>query len=432
MFVNRYRYCVIGMIIFMTVINYVDRVAISYAQADIIALWNLDPASWGKVLGFFGYGYIVGPMIGGILADKWGPKKVWMLSGILWSVFVVFTAYAGEIGLALFGSVLWGFAVVRALFGMAEGPVFVTASRSLHNWAAPKDRGFTAAIGLVGTPLGAIVAAPVSVGLITLLGWKQMFFFLGGVGIVWCLIWYKMFTDLPEQNKYVTKEELALIRSDKGLLSNERTIFEKSDLKWYDFFKNPTFLFNVLGYMCFMYITFVLLTWTPKFLQDTYNFKLSSLWYLGMIPWIGSLFTVLIGGKLSDILKIKTGSLWIARSGLCAVSLLCTFACFFMIPRVDSYQAVLFLMMLGNAFNALPNSVYWSVVVDTEPSMIGTFGGLTHGFTNLSTILGPTVTGILVATTGGYDAMFTAAAFVALFGAFAMCLVRPGKRAKKA
>lgn len=424
---NRFRYYVIVMIVLMSIINYVDRGALSYAQADIIKLWNLDPVSWGKVLGFFGYGYIVGPMLGGILADKKGPKVVWLTTGVLWSILVIGTAFAGEIGLALFGSVLGGYAIVRGLFGAAEGPTYATASRSLQNWAAPKDRGITAAIGLVGVPAGAMVSAPISVALISLLGWRYMFIALGCAGIIWVIIWSKTFTNLPEDNKYVTEEELAIIRSDKDMIEGEKTIFDKSDLKWYDFFKNPTYLFNTIGYMGFMYINFVLLTWTPKYLQDVYHFKLTSLWYLGMIPWIGAVITVLLGGKISDRLKVKTGNLRIARGGLAVFSYFFCFLCFIAIPKVHSYQAVLFLMMIGNAFNYLPNSVHWSVVVDIDPANAGTFGGLTHGFTNISSIVGPTLTGILVARTGGYDAMFIAAACAAAISCFVMFFVNPAK-----
>ena len=47
----------------------------------------------------------------------------------------------------------------------------------------------------------------------------------------------------------------------------------------------------------------MLLTWTPKYLQDQFGFSLGSLWYVGMIPWIGSCITVVLGGRLSDWLR---------------------------------------------------------------------------------------------------------------------------------
>lgn len=49
---KNYRYFIMGMIVFMTVINYVDRGALSYAQQEMIKEFGFDAISWGAVLGF--------------------------------------------------------------------------------------------------------------------------------------------------------------------------------------------------------------------------------------------------------------------------------------------------------------------------------------------------------------------------------------------
>jgi sugar phosphate permease len=418
------------MVIFMSMVNYVDRASISYSSQFFMHEYGLNSETWGEVLGYFGFGYMIGPLIGGVLADKFGPKKVWITVGVAWSLLEMVTPYAGSISVVVFGtSALLGLAVFRISFGLAEGPTFATANRTLANWCAPKDRGFSASMGLVGVPLGAMVSAPVSVGLLMLVGWKGMFVTLGLIGLAWTVIWSKVFTDFPEDNKHVTKEELAQIRSTKNMLKVEQTLAESMEHKvpWYHFFKNPTLIFNTIGYSGFMYINFVLLTWTPKYLQDVFHFKLSSLWYLGMIPWVGASITVLIGGALSDKIKVKTGSLRIARGLLAVVSYFFTAICFLSIPYVHSAAAVLFLMMIGNAFNYLPNSVHWSTVVDIEPARAGTYGGITHGLTNISSFTGPILTGYLVYT-HGYAYMFYAAGIVAVCSMIAMCFVNPGKR----
>lgn len=429
---KNYRYQIMLMMVLMVIINYIDRGAISYAQQDIIGEYGFDPISWGAVLGYFGFGYLFGSLFGGVLADKKGPKFVWIIIGIGWSFFVIATAFAGDIGLALFGgSALAGFAVIRILFGFAEGPTFSTINKTNANWATPKERGFAVSLGLLGTPLGALLTAPVAVALLSVTNWRVMFIILGSLGIVWVIIWARMFTDLPEQNPKVSKEELERIRSVEDLLPNEKVVGKNTDsIKWYHFFKNPTLVFNALGYFAFQYINFLLLTWTPKYLQDQFGFQLSSLWYLGMIPWIGACFTVLLGGKISDYLRMKTGNLRIARSGLAVVSLLLTAICFLMIPTANTIVGVMVLMCIGNAFNSLPNSVYWSVIIDTEPSRAGTFGGITHFITNTATIIAPILTGFLVVSYG-YSSMFTAAAIAAIIGMAAMFFVKPGQRQAK-
>jgi sugar phosphate permease len=429
---QNYRYKIMMMMVIITVINYIDRGAISYGQGAIIQEFGFDKIAWGAVLGYFGYGYLFGSVIGGALSDKKGPKFVWITIGIAWSIFVMATAIAGNVGQALFGgSALAGFAMVRILFGFAEGPMFSTINKTNANWAAPKERGIAASIGLLGTPVGAMITAPVAVALLSITSWKTVFIILGVLGFIWVAIFSKMFKDMPEQHEKVSKDELAKIRSTKDLLADE-TIVTASDknVKWYHFFQNPTLVFNAIGYFAFQYVNFLLLTWTPKYLQDQFHFELSSLWYLGMIPWVGAIFTVVIGGKISDALRAKTGSLRIARSGLAVVSLLLTAACFMLIPTQHSIVGIMVLMAVGNAFNFLPNSVYWTVVVDTEPGRAGTFGGITHFITNTATIIAPTLTGYLVVS-HGYSSMFVAAAIAAVVGMVAMIFVKPGVKKSK-
>ncbi len=416
------------MMLILAIINYVDRGAISYAQEEIVKEFGFDNMAWGMVLGYFGYGYIIGSLFGGILADKKGPKFVFTLVGIGWSVFVILTAFAGEIGLALFGgSALTGFAVIRIFFGLAEGPAFSTINKTNANWAAPKERGMAVGLGILGTPLGALLTAPIIVGILSITNWRVMFIALGLLGIVWVLLFRKAFTNMPEDNLKVSKEELEKIRSKEDLLPGEKMVGESNEtIKWYDFFKHRALVFNAISYFSYMYVNFLLLTWTPKYLMDEFGYQLSSLWYIGMIPWTGACITVLLGGKISDLLRRKTGKLRIARSYFTIVCLALTATCFLLIPTASSAVAVLALMTIGNAFNSLPNTVYWSVVLDIEPDKAGTYGGMTHFVANFATIIAPTLTGFLV-TYYGYSSMFVAAAVAVMIGMVTMFCVNPDK-----
>lgn len=428
LFADKFRWVILTGIVVITVINYVDRGAISYAAEGIMGEYALDPAEWGNVLGFFGYGYMFGALIGGFLADKMGPKWMWTVATLSWSVLVVGVIFAGDLGVALAGSALVGFAVFRITFGLAEGPTYATVNRTVANWATVKERGFMSAVGLLGTPLGALLTAPIAVGLITLTGsWRWVFVILGAAGFVWLFWWLRIFTNRPDENPRVSEIELRTIRSQADVLAVETTVDEPSrKLAWWDFFKSRTLVFNAIGYFAFMYVNFMILTWTPRYLQSEFGFELGALWYLGMIPWIGACFTVLFGGRISDWLRRRTGSLWIARSGFAMVSLALTTICFLFIPTLNSAAAVLVVMAIGNALNSLPNAVYWTVVIDTAPERTGTFGGMTHFIANIAAVAAPTITGYLVSASG-FGGMFIATGVATGIGVIAMALVRPGR-----
>ncbi len=423
--VRNYRYVVMGLMALMAIINYVDRGAISYASGPIISEFGLDKAAWGAVLGYFGYGYMVGALLGGALADAKGPKWMWVVSGTAWSVLEIGMVFAGQFGVAVLGgTALLGFAVFRVLFGLAEGPAFATINRSLSVWAAPRERGIATGLGLLGTPLGALLTAPIAVGLLSIANWRVMFVVLGVLGLVWVVVWLRVFTDRPQDNPRVGADERALLTSGAAYVPKSKPLGAQS---WRLFFGSRTLVANTIGFFAFLYVNFLLLTWTPKYLSDEFGFSLSSLWYLGMVPWVGACATVLLGGRLSDWLAQRTGNLRIARSWLAVVSLGLTGVVFLCIPLVDSPAAVLVMIAVGNALNFLPDTVYWAVVVDVAAARAGTFSGIMHFFANTATILAPTLTGVLVADFG-YGAMFIGAGVACALGMVAMVFVDPQKK----
>lgn len=426
---TRFRFVIIGMLFLMAVVNYVDRGALSYTSEQLINEYGFSKSQWGSVLGYFGYGYMFGAVLGGTLSDRWGPRRVWIYAGIIWSLFEIASAFSGEIGLALFGgSAIAGFAVIRVLFGFAEGPAFSTINKSVSIWAAPRERALLSSLTLASTPVGAMITAPISVGLLMFTGdWRLMFVAVGVISLCLVLLFAVIFSDRPENSRYVNSAELAKISEVVPGLSQVPISEESARPSWFSFFTSPTLVFNTIGYFAFLYITFLLLTWTPKYLQEQFHYNLSSLWYVGMLPWLGSCLTVVIGGRLSDRILSMTGSLVAARSWFAAASFLLAGLCFIAIPWAESAAGAIALMTVANALNTLPNAVYWIVVIDTSPrSRTGTNSGIMHLFAASASIIAPTLTGYLVAAYG-YNSMFVAAGVVMALGMLSMLMVRPGE-----
>ncbi len=109
------------------------------------------------------------------------------------------------------------------------------------------------------------------------------------------------------------------------------------------------------------------------------------------------------------------------------MTLLGTACCFMAIPYAGSATAIIALMTLGNALNAMVNNVYWSVVIDVTPkASVGAFSGMTLAIANLAAIVSPMLCGWL-AEYYGYNAMFTVTAVIALGSMLAMTLLQPEK-----
>ncbi|MGY4155569.1 ACS family hexuronate transporter-like MFS transporter [Bradyrhizobium sp. USDA 4461] len=424
---SRFRYVVVGLLFLIATINYVDRGALSYASEAIISEYGFNKADWGGILGYFGYGYMFGAMLGGYLADRLGPRKVWLIAGVTWSLLEGATAWAGNIGLAAFGgSALAGFAVFRILFGLAEGPAFSIINKTVSRWAAPKERALLSSIALASTPVGSMITAPITVGLLLWFGdWRITFVLIAAISLILVGLFALIVRDRPEESSRVNELELAEIRAGVSG-SVERPGTEQPQPSWFSFFGSRTLLFNSVGYFAFLYVTFLLVFWSPKYLQNQFHYQLSSLWYVAMIPWVGSCIAVLVGGRLSDTILRRTGNLRAARGYFAAGSLFVAACCFLAVPLASSAWQAIVLITLANALNTLPNATYWMVVIDTAPmSRVGAFSGITHFIANLSSVVAPTLSGYLIER-HGYDSMFVAVGIVSLIGMTAMLLVQPG------
>ena len=419
------RYYVFSLLFLIALINYIDRGALSFSANAIAQEYHLDKVQLGAVLGYFGFGYLFGSLCGGYLADRYGTRKIWLWAGVAWSVLEIGTAWAGELGVAMFGgSAILGFAALRILFGFSEGPAYALMNKTIAGWAPDNERGFALSIGLVSTQVGALLTAPVAVGLLLLThDWRIMFIVLGIFSLLAMLLFARTFTDTPQLHPRVNSQELALIANgQKAEVSGEKP------LPWWKFFTHRTLVCNALGYFSFLYITFTLASWLPKYLQDNFHYDLHSLWYVAMIPWSGACFTVLLGGRISDTLLRRFGNLRLARNLFAATALLLTAGCFMAIPWVHSPASVIALMTAGNALNAMVNNVYWSVVIDVTPkATVGTYSGMTLAIANIASIISPILSGWM-AQNYGYNSMFSVTAGVALCSMIAMLMLQPEKR----
>ncbi|MCF9045234.1 MFS transporter [Acinetobacter nectaris] len=416
----KYRYSIFMLLFALILINYIDRGALPFAINDIAKEYTLSKVQIGAVLGYFGFGYLIGALLGGGLADRFGTKKVWLCFGLAWSVIEIFTAWAGNIGVFFFGSSLMGFAMFRILFGIAEGPAYPLLNKSIANWAPKNERSFSLSLGLLSTQVAGLLTAPIAVFLLmTTHSWRTMFVLLGMVSFMFMVIFYFVFEDSPEKHLNVTENELAEIEKDR----EEQT--EK--LPWWTFFQNRTLVLNACGYFAFLYVTFTIMSWGPKYLQDTFHYNLNALWYMAMIPWIGSTVTVVLGGYISDYLY-KKYNLKVARNTFAVVMLALTAFCFAMVPLMHTASTIIIFIALGNACNAMINNVYYSVVMDVSPHQnIGVFSGVTLAIANGSAILSPLLSGWL-AQYYSYHAIFYATACVAAVSMCCMVMLQPHKK----
>lgn len=423
---TRFRWAVIGLIFFITIVNYIDRSAIAYAMDDLAHAFGLNARSEGLILGAFGLGYLVTTFLGGIWTDRYGAHRTLLVAALLWSLAIGATALAT------------GFAVLfaaRVVLGIAEGPNFPVMNRVVADWLSPHERAIALSNALVAVPLALAIGAPVVTFLILHTGWRGMFAILTVLGLIWVPLWWFLFRDFPEHSPRVNEAELQHIRGDGQRHAGDAHAIHASrrQLKglWRFLFTNPTLLANNWAFFVFGYALFFFMTWMPAYLSRTYGMNLKQVGLFSILPWLLAAILLLVTGRISDALLKRTGSLRKARSHPIWISQLLAALCIAPVVLSHSRTVALVFLSLAVGLGLAANAAFYAVNVDVAPERSGTALGVMDTFFAIAGFAAPAVTGWLVHATGNFADAFWLMAGLSLSSVVVVLLFHHPDRAPR-
>ncbi|WQJ73730.1 MFS transporter [Mammaliicoccus sciuri] len=383
------------------VINYLDRSALSVAAPFIQEDLKLTPGQMGIIFSSFSIGYAIFNFVGGVASDKFGAKITLFVAMIVWSLF------SGAIVLVVGFVSLF---IVRILFGMGEGPLSATINKMVNNWYPPSKRATAVGLANSGTPLGGAISGPI-VGYIALhLGWRVSFVAIMVIGLIWAISWWFFAKEKPdyiEETKIDEKADIAPVTTFK--------------LGYY--LKNSTVLFTAFAFFAYNYILFFFLTWFPSYLVDARNLSIENMSLITVIPWVLGFLGLAMSGIVSDFVykhTVQKGVLF-SRKVVLVVCLFLSAVCIGISGIVTTTAGAVTLVALSVLFLYLTGAIYWAIVQDVvDSNNVGSVGGFMHLLANTAGIIGPTITGYIIQTTGTYTAAFLLAGGLAVIASIAV------------
>ena len=126
-----------------------DTVVISGAEQKIQTLWGLTPGIHGMAMASALYGTVLGALLGGWPADRFGRKPTLLAIGILYVVSAVWSGLATDV---------YSFILARLLGGFGIGLSTVAAPLYIAEIAPPKHRGLLAGMFQFNVVFGIVVA----------------------------------------------------------------------------------------------------------------------------------------------------------------------------------------------------------------------------------------------------------------------------------
>jgi len=396
----------------MYFVAYVDRVNISVAAPAMRKEFGLSATELGLIFSAFAYPYAAMQIAGGWLSDRFGPRIVLTLLSVIWAAGTILTG------------VSWGVAalvVFRVLVGIGEGGAFPTATRALTFWMPVAERGFAQGIVHASARLGGAVTPPIVLAIVAASGWRTSFLVLGGVSLLWTLLWLLAFRDTPDEHPGVgdqERDELARTARPAARLSSGRTPWPALVRRMW----LVTFVDFCYGWSLWMF-----LTWLPSYLSEARGFNLNALAIMTMLPLSAGVVGDALGGLLSDTIYRRTGNLRLARCGVLVAGLLGAFV--FIVPaaRTASPQGAVYALAAAFFFLELTNAAIWALPIDIAGPYAGTAGGMMNTGFGVAGMISPVVFGLIIQRTGRYDLPFMVSAGLLLVGAGAALLIDPNR-----
>lgn len=398
-----FRLVVLALAFCITLINYMDRSAISYAIGPIKKEFGLNDTEFGFIAAAFGIGYAIMTLGGGILVDRFGARRIWPMAAILWSGCTALMGFAT--GFPFLFS-------LRTMLGLAEGPHFPALTRVVADWLPQSERVRSTAFGLCAVPLASAIGAPLISKLIISFGWKSMFIVMASFGVIWAIVWFLVFRDYPDSCKFVGDEELKYIREGQLAQSNisdeERRDRERSQGKttWRMLFTNRSLIANNIAYFAFGYSLFFALNWLPGYLEHTHDVHLKEAGLLLVAPWLTAAVLLPCAGVISDWLWVKTGSKQISRSRLICVCQAISALGYFPLLFNPPLPLAIALISVGVGFGMMPNAAFYAINCDLAKDRAATSQGLMNCCSAMASVLAPVLTGIIATKTGSFSGAF--------------------------
>jgi ACS family D-galactonate transporter-like MFS transporter len=404
---------ILALIAFGTMLNYLDRTVLGIAAPALRTELGLTPAMMGVAFSAFSWSYAALQIPGGIFLDRFGTRVTYAVALVGWSAF---TAAMGLVGS------LKGLVATRVGIGTFEAPCFPANSRVLASWFPQQERARANSIYAVGQYAGVGFFSVPLFWITQTFGWRGLFFLVGGIGIVYGLVWWSVYRD-PNQSSILSADELTYIEAGGGGEYKGAPLrFQWSQIG--ALLKHRQVLGASLGQFGGNSIQVFFLTWFPTYLVTARGMSFINAGIFASVPYIAASAGVLTGGLVSDLLLKKSGSANLARKLpiVTGMFLASTIVAANYVPVSDNVTviAILSLAFFGQGMT----NIGWTVISDIAPKkVIGLTGGIFNFSANLAGIVTPIVIGVFYEKTGTFVGPLIYIAVVALFGAFAYSVI---------
>ncbi|GIP45703.1 MFS transporter [Paenibacillus sp. J45TS6] len=335
-----------------------DIMFISFAMTMIISEFNIDLATGGLISSITNVGMLLGGIIFGVLADKYGRVKVFTYTVILFAIGTALTGLATSIEQVY---------LFRFIAGIGAGGEY-GIGMALVAEAWPKNKqGRASSYVSVGAQYGVILAALLSAIILPTLGWRALFF-VGVVPVIFAFIVRKNLDESPEW--------LAAQKNKKASMKAEKS-------KLTQLFETPRTAITTISLIIMATVQIAgyngLMIWLPSMLQQSQGLSVSgsAIWTISTA--VGMIIGMLTFGLFLDRFGAKRAFGLFLVASACAVFLY-SYATGSIGVLIGGAIVGFFSNGMFAGYGALIGSLYPVQIRSTATNTIFNFGRAIGGF----------------------------------------------------
>lgn len=383
---SRRRYWVVGLLGLVSVITFLDRMAIAVVGPMVQQDLNLSPQAWAWVLNAYVLAYGLFEIPSGALGDRNGQRRELTRIATWWSAFTALTAWCAN---------LWQLFAVRFLFGMGAAGAYPNITGVLWRWLPARERARGQGVVWGASRLGGALAPAVLVPIALTWGWRAVFGVLAALGIGWALAWWFWYHDQPAEQPGMTAAELAEIGTEhSGRLH--------SAVPWGRLLRLRQLWLLVAAYGFYAWGSWFFYNWFPTWMVRGAHFSNREMGVYASLPFLLGMVSNFIGGYLCDRLGLR----WGIRRAYRTITFTClaiTSALLVGMSLATSQAAVVVFASASFAIMDLMLPAAWAMCM----SIGGAYGGIASGVMNTAGQAGGFLCtlafGYIVSGTGNYN-----------------------------
>ncbi|CAF0921048.1 unnamed protein product [Rotaria sordida] len=343
----------------------------------------------GVILGSFYWGYALTQIASSVAVNIFGPKQFLAMLICVSSIATLLLPIVSKFGSAFV-------ILLRVVAGAAQGGLWPTIFRFWATWAPASERTTLLSFQSSGPSMGTIVSLILgglfcgftfndSIPFIFRFGWAYFFYLLGGLGIIWSMVWLFFASDTPTTNRHMSENEKEYIQACKAV---EKIQDARTKTPWGPMLLSQGFWCILISMVSCDFGLYAIWTVVPEYMNEVLLFSIEENGFLSALPHMGSFIVVMLSGGLADfIIRKKILKRVNTRKLFHGIGTLAPAICLLLISFLNCerrYLAVL-LLVIGVALNGFMMSGGYVVNVG---DFSGVHSGVVFGICNTISSIG--------------------------------------------